>query len=482
MPIYMYSGRMGSKSKSKSKSKTLPDSMRSKKNKVLKEMKDKTNTRKNRRIAIEQLVNVVKDKNTRKNKKTTMEQLLTHPHGQANYLKSICSQSGVCIAFGQEQKKIRQLFRNFIDFSLVSKRPKRIGNPSANGFVYEVPFDINGYHADTILKSSSSADADNLLYEYLVGNYINHEFLSFFPCLVETYGLFQYTNPKAFLNAFTKNQLSHMLVNLKYIPDVKYSQVVHSCENPVQYCVLIQHLKDAISIKDYVLGMKKQGERDLIYMLFQIYFFLHTTQDFFTHYDLHYGNVLVYEPVKGKKIRYTYTLENGHVFTFDSPYLPKIIDYGRCYTPKNMGLYMAVCQTPSCDPDCGKELGYQWFVNDYPENTENYITSLYPNNSHDLRLYNMVRFLIEKRNFDSIILRKMRKCMYTEQYGTPPVAMVNSNPEYICNVTDCYNNLVETMDYIHTELEPPKTPDKNLLAHIRVYPGTSRPMSVDYLQ
>jgi hypothetical protein len=50
----------------------------------------------------------------------------------------------------------------------------------------------------------------------------------------------------------------------------------------------------------------------------------------FTHYDLHYENVMLYEPVKGKHIEYNYHYPD-HTVTFNSKYIVKIIDSGRSF-------------------------------------------------------------------------------------------------------------------------------------------------------
>jgi hypothetical protein len=73
---------------------------------------------------------------------------------RALFLKSICSDAGVCIAFGKENKKIKEHFAGFIDVKYIKSPIKRIGNPSQNGFINEITYERNGYVANSILKSS----------------------------------------------------------------------------------------------------------------------------------------------------------------------------------------------------------------------------------------------------------------------------------------------------------------------------------------
>ena len=108
---------------------------------------------------------------------------------KSEFLKVICSDSGVCIAFGKERKKIFDFFKGFTQFDYLSGI-KTIG-ASTNGFVKELEYKHKDYVAHAVLKSSQSKSADNLMYEYFVGLKVN-DMATQLPCFVETYGHYEY--------------------------------------------------------------------------------------------------------------------------------------------------------------------------------------------------------------------------------------------------------------------------------------------------
>ena len=109
-----------------------------------------------------------------------------------NYLKTVCTNTGQCIAFGLEQQKVRSVFDNFTDFDHLVDA-KIIGRPSANGFVLDLQYQNKNFTTNAILKSSISSTSDNLYYEYLVGLFLNKAGLTV-PCFLETYHLFTYND------------------------------------------------------------------------------------------------------------------------------------------------------------------------------------------------------------------------------------------------------------------------------------------------
>jgi hypothetical protein len=385
-------------------------------------------------------------------------------------LKTICADSGVCIAFGYAQDKIKRYFNHFLDFRLVQSS-KRIGEVSVNGFVFELAYKRKHYTSYAVLKNSANQSADNLVYEYVVGKYIDLEYSKYFPCLIETYGLFRYTNVQAYENAKQTSRLD--LKSLVHIPErngavIDIDTFKLSCIDSRQHCILTQHLKGVISLGDVMSGKARlKNEMEIVYILFQVYYFLFHVRKEFTHYDLHEGNVLLFEPEKGKKIKYKYKLSDGKFMSFESAYVVKIIDYGRCYIKlsdkfyKTLGMY--------CNPNQINSQGYPWFN----KPGMYHINALEPNVSHDLRLYFHV-----KTSMAFPALQTMKPCIYTCEFGTSEIQTNNKYPQYIGNITDCLNELTTTIQ--QNSKGSIKTQNSIHLAHIQV--SGDAPMRIRYLK
>lgn len=306
------------------------------------------------------------------------------------FLQTICSDSGVCTAFGRNTDEITQYFKGFSDFKYAKSPIKKIGDPSNNGFVKEIEYEREGYKSHAILKSSARRGSDNLVYEYLVGiKYINRIMKSF-PCFVQTYGLFYYdSQPTWQIMKGTGPIHSSLLEKLEIQETINYAK---ACLESKSVAILIQHIKNAKSLDSFISnagGYSDFMKFDAIYVLFIIYHALASLSTKFTHYDLHGGNVLIYEPVKGKHIEYHYHNSNGTITSFCSPYIPKIIDYGRSFFDNgNLNarkIYNKLCSTKECY-NCGETSGFAWLD---PDPTF-FISASKKNESHDLRLLNIV--------------------------------------------------------------------------------------------
>jgi len=371
---------------------------------------------------------------------------------RAYFLKSICSDSGVCIAFGKEANTIKKHFDNFTNFKYLIGFAKTIGAVSANGFVKELTYENEGYKANAILKSSAKRNSDNLIYEAYVGNYLNRVGLQY-PCFLETYGTFQY-NTKFAYNQMKSDKMTPVEIVdtwIELVKDINTNlQVEKSCTTPLYSAVLlIQHLKDVKDL-DFYLTNASFLEFELMYVLFQVYAPLAILANTFTHYDLHTKNILLYEPVKGAYIEYHYNIK-GRTFSFKSRYIVKIIDYGRCFfeddenhtfSGSSLDIYNKLCSTQQCDPNCGEDDGFSWL--EYLPGQEihsYYISSQIRNKSHDLRALKIISRL------DSYYLNKMpndlqdilQKVYYKMNYGTPE--SVSGLPNNIRNVTDVLKSL-----------------------------------------
>lgn len=378
------------------------------------------------------------------------------------FLNGVCSDAGVCIAFGKETATIKKHFDNFSNFRYLAKPAKRVGIVSSNGFVKELTYERAGYTAHAILKSSAKTNGDNLYYEYLVGKYINKRALNF-PCFVETYEMFSYRTSEIHAKMRDRDETA-----IKYFEDglVPYSEVsadttqslALSCHYSLLATILIQHIKDAKSIADRGSDIEFVS-KDLLYVLFQIYMPLAEMSNEFTHYDLHADNVLVYEPVKESYIHYHYHV-GVEVVSFKSSYIAKIIDYGRSFfndseNPDISGsskkIYDEVCGLIDCRPNCGKTLGYEWMgtITKATQRNAYYISSQIRNRSHDLRLLEIIAHAYNKTTYNSSFKKMSRnvniyayelfaicsKVKYGTLFGTPEMTK-SGLPSKIYTVND----------------------------------------------
>jgi hypothetical protein len=367
---------------------------------------------------------------------------------RGRFLKSICSESGVCIAFGKERKKIFDFFSGFSKFDYL-KKTRAIGAKSANGFVKELEYEREGYKAYAILKSSRKQTADNLAYEYIVGTLITRSWLTKVPCFIETYASYRYKSEEDWAISQTSApvELDKILVPI-YSSTFKYGE---TCDDSRLTCILTQHIKDAATIGEKIKLMDVEFiANDLITSLYQVYYALDLYKSKFTHYDLHSNNVLLYLPVPGKYIKYHYHLADGSIVIFKSQYIVKIIDYGRSYINElvdSKSIYEKdLCTVKKCNLDakgekCGNKSGYRW-LEPPADYKNNFICSSLNNQSHDLRLLNDINNALdwkddELSNMGNIYMHLediLGLVLYEESHGTPHVESGNHSVGEIVNV------------------------------------------------
>jgi len=340
---------------------------------------------------------------------------------KSRFLNSICSDSGVCIAFGGRSAKIiKHFFKDFTGFDYVdSMNP--IGEKSDNGFLYSIKYAKESYVAHAVLKSSSRADADNLMYEYGVGMEINKMFYDKYPIFVETYKCYRYKTDDIWEEFEKKTYHQSLKDALVPYKEIDYEK---SCRDSMFICVLIQHIDKAPTLQNELKNMRVS---EVLNVLYQIYFTLSAISSSYTHYDLHTNNVLLYTPVKNKFIQYHFHTKEGDVISFKSCYVVKMIDYGRCFVkPFSEKAKDEVCDTDECAPNCGSKFGY--FFNDRLKSYS--IESSIKNESHDLRLLQTLRenvwadYKNSGNHFKSesqmwLYKELLERVHYEKRFGTP---------------------------------------------------------------
>ena len=383
----------------------------------------------------------------------------------------------MCIAFGIESNKIRLFFNGFTSFDFVVPPIKSIGSVSANGFIKDISYSNLKYTANAILKSSANYNADNLFYEYIVGLQVN-KWKNYFPCFVETYGLYKYKDDAQYEYMKThksisdvnilKNSLSIISTSNVNNPNYNYGD---ACTNSKYFAVLIQHIKKSQS---YFNIHNSLDINETLAILAQVYFPLGRLTNEFVHYDLHGDNVQLYQPAADKFIHFYYHFEDGNVVQFKSYYIAKIIDYGRSYISSSMKIHKKLCNTTACNPDCGYDNGFAWMDGKTLLAENYYINSAIRNPSHDLRLFKMffpgfksLKYGVGINNSDN------------KEYGT--------KPNYTSGMPNAINNVADASKYFQLKLSDairqayfngPDFPENKKFADLHIYMNMTTPMKL----
>ena len=292
-------------------------------------------------------------------------------------IKTACDgvDSRLCLAFGTFSQEIKSYFAGFNNFKYATA-VNLIGKKSVNGFVNEIEYEREGFTAGTyksyaILKSTKNLLADNLMYEYRVGQYIN-TFNRVYPCFLETYGLLKYKTDQDWEKLASDNVETDPHERVEFLKGLAIQPLDYSaaCTESRNLAILIQHFNNFYALND-IVSDQDFFQKELMYVLFQLYIPLAQMKDTFTHYDLHLNNLYVYEPAPGKYIQYHYYLVPGMPpVSFKSKYMLKIIDYGSSYfkdeDEDSQTLIDKICKIPTkCDNDdgCGQNVGSNKHIN-----------------------------------------------------------------------------------------------------------------------
>ena len=139
-------------------------------------------------------------------------------------LTSVCSDSGVCVAFGKERAAIINYFKKFENLKLI-KNPVVSIAQGVNGFVNSVIFEKDGYKINTALKTAQRLDSDNTYYEAYIGTKYINDLCTYFPCFVYTYKL--YSHPQD--NYYLLNQLKRRNPAIPALANYLHSMHQHFC-------------------------------------------------------------------------------------------------------------------------------------------------------------------------------------------------------------------------------------------------------------
>jgi len=353
-------------------------------------------------------------------------------------IKITCPDTINCFALGIETSVIKHFFNGFDNFKLIVSPIVKIGAQSENGFIQKIHYKKNNYDAYTILKSSLRSRADNLYYEYLIGQKLNM-YNKYVPSFIETYSIYQYQDKNIWENSKTsdfldKTQTLKLFSTLKNISSTPETLLIlESCENPKYIAIMMQFIKSSKKLKHFM--QESHFNNYLILpVIFQIYASLYALQDLFTHYDLHYENVILYEPSPNTYIQYIYHVD-GKIIRFKSPFMVKIIDYGRSY----FGIGNIRDELCKICEECGEDVGFGWLYFQKNDPQSYYITPRFLNKSADLRLL----YDIKRKVKSSKHLKRMLNINFISPYGTPE--NITFKRGEIRNISDAFNTICKIM-------------------------------------
>ena len=244
-----------------------------------------------------------------------------------------------------------------------------------------------------IIKTSQNNKADNLAYEYLVGEWLN-QYTSKYDCFLRTYTLY-YTDTQTIYQTSKYTKIKNLLENRdKKIKKLAKTYKTTSQDvgdirsiicGPHTNLLLVQEFVKGKTFYDYL----KKGilsDHDIWCILYQIYYPLSqlVKQDFY-HGDLHVKNVLI------KEVPYKNTY-NG--FKIKCNYRAYMIDYGRSIYPYTHEDLEEVYNDPNNIQDCG--LGYVLYNYQKTANKD-------PNENPDVKLYNSIAPKNKKYSIKKII-------------------------------------------------------------------------------
>lgn len=349
------------------------------------------------------------------------------------FLKTLCPNASLCASLHLYPDQLNGYFDHF-SFRYLTNHIRRIGEPSKNGFVYELVYENNKYKAASIIKTSRKKRGHPLLYEAYIGEKYMNKLASSFLCFLQTYQCYIHADRNIYnIMSDGQNITKHQLIRALDVLPVysKENIVTYSCLHPDKVAIQIEHVHGAMDLHAFLsIGT----EAEIAMILYQVYKPLSVLKDVFTHYDLHTHNVMVYQIPDGQWVELVYEENGVHVMKFRTRYIAKIIDYGRSYTPVSAEYKNAL-------PDECKQNGMWFFDELMPK--RHYTSCTIANESHDLRAAHILSKYAKTNSVFHILLRRVK---YDATFGTEPIHEYMSNPaaDPIRNVSD----MAVALDYL----------------------------------
>lgn len=203
------------------------------------------------------------------------------------------------------------LRREFNDFPLdivIQNADQLFTNNSKNGNLVKLTVQNKDYLLKTPQAKKQDFNADNLMYEYVIGLFLN-KYVEQFPSIVRTLTL---------LDIVKGNVINNDALDI----------TAETCEKVNDFALITDFFDDSQTLEQLLDNDVKDeiSFADLAKIYYQIYGPLAALYGHFSHNDLHLNNIMV--KTLSTPVTFIYK-SNEKTVTFTTNYLAKMIDYGR---------------------------------------------------------------------------------------------------------------------------------------------------------
>lgn len=355
-------------------------------------------------------------------------------------------------------------YNNFIyneGDSIINGNIRQIGTESKNGFINTLTMKntIDNKEFDIILKVSLNPEVDNIYYEYYVGMCVN-KLKELAPNFVHTFNhLFLTEDVKTdILDKYNeidsttgetrkiysnidrlKSESVFTKSDINKLSDKKL--LSKGCEQNKNSGIIIDNIPNSLSLDELLVDTDflSDYEYNLFCVLFQLYGCLTKLKNVFTHYDLHYGNVMFIKLNEPITIEYKNEFDfNKLTYTIHTRFIPVIIDYGRLFV--NCKLFSELTMINSSDfiqkacknKDCNK------YFNEYNNRCDlvdiglHIWTDLWSHEFEDNSVYHYINSRVRNYSHDLHFLINIYRDIYNSQLWIELERLFNktNNPEW----------------------------------------------------
>ena len=243
---------------------------------------------------------------------------------------------------------------------------------------------------------------DNSVYEWYAGTYGINPWTKQFLCFVETIQLRLFTNSDDYTHIFaastTDEELCHIFNRMQPIQFThkQLSKFPHICTHNEYFAVLQAYVSNTIPVYKWLRRTPPAPNNvaRLVDFLLQLTLPLAKQQVRFTHNDLHANNMLLRKLPDNNFIQIHFQYKS-FVVRIVTPYILKIIDYGRCFFDSTLQteyssthFWKCISHNPGCQGN-PRDSGFTFWKQPSKRNT--YTSQLHGNFSRDILIVTNIR-------------------------------------------------------------------------------------------